>query len=286
MYHNVPADPGRYAGLGTSITSYFVEKQRFASQLAEISANGGWFLKIDRLPSFFGVPRFRGPEHAESLDSALYPDRESMPYEPELSWQGFPVLLSFDDGWQDSVEVAGPILESQGCWAYLFVTTQFVGRPYFVDRRQLQNLPKSQFQLGSHAQSHRLLSLLTEPEIRTELQDSRAFLEDISGSAVESLSVPGGAVDDRVRRIAREVGYRFLFTSDVHANSRQTSPLAIGRLAIKRNTSSADLKRYVRQQFLREQLRRSLLGTSKRLLGLDRYEKLRQSILGHSQLYP
>jgi peptidoglycan/xylan/chitin deacetylase (PgdA/CDA1 family) len=264
MYHNVPADPGRYAGLGTSITSYFVEKQRFASQLAEISANGGWFLKTDQLQSFFS------PAHQK----------------PELSWQGFPVLLSFDDGWQDSVEVAGPILESQGCGAYLFVTTQFVGRPYFVDRRQLQNLPKSQFQLGSHAQSHRLLSLLTEPEIRTELQDSRAFLEDISGSAVESLSVPGGAVDDRVRRIAREVGYRFLFTSDVHANRRQTSPLAIGRLAIKRNTSSADLKRYVRQQFLREQLRRSLLGTSKRLLGLDRYEKLRQSILGHSQLYP
>jgi peptidoglycan/xylan/chitin deacetylase (PgdA/CDA1 family) len=263
MYHNVAAHPERYAALGSSITSYFVDKQQFAGQLSEISASGGWCLRAEQLRSFFSpVP------------------------EPEVFEQGFPVLLSFDDGWQESVETAGPILEAHASQAFLFVTTGFVGRSFFLDRRHLQNLPKSQFQLGSHAQSHRLLSLLPEDEIRAELRDSKAFLEDISGSTIDSLSLPGGAIDDRVRRIAQEVGYRFLFTSDIHVNTRQTSPLAIGRLAIKRNTSSADLRRYVRQQFVRERLSRSLLGAPKRLLGLARYEKLRRAVLGHQQLYP
>ena len=263
MYHNVVADPGYYAGLGSSITSYFVDKQQFDDQLSEISAGGGWCLKAEQFQSFFST----GPL-------------------PDGFEQGFPVLLSFDDGWQESMETAGPILQAHGCQAFLFVTSGFVGRPSFLDRRQLQNLPKSEFQLGSHAQSHRLLSLLSETEICTELRDSKAFLEDASGSTIDSLSLPGGAVDARVRRIAREVGYRFLFTSDIHVNTQQTSPLAIGRLAIKRNTSPADLRRYVRQQFMRERLSRSLLGAPKRLLGLARYEKLRQAVLGHKQLYP
>jgi peptidoglycan/xylan/chitin deacetylase (PgdA/CDA1 family) len=265
MYHNVPGDPRRFAGLGASITSYFVEKQRFASQMSELLAYGGRFLEIEQARSFFS---------ASAKDE-------------EFSWpQGCPILLSFDDGWEDSVEVAGPILEAHHGQAYLFITTQFIGRPFFVDRRQLQNLPKAQFRLGSHGQTHRLLSLLTEPEIRTELQDSKALLEDITGSTIDSLSVPGGAVDHRVRRIAREVGYRFLFTSEIHVNNRRTSPLAIGRLAIKHNTSSAALKRFVQQRISKEWVSRSLLGGPKRLLGLARYEKLRRYLLGQSQLYP
>lgn len=204
-----------------------------------------------------------------------------------VSWPTrFPVLVSFDDGWKDSVEVAGPILEANRCQAFLFVTSQFVGRSLFVDRSQLANMPQNQFVLGSHAQTHQLLSLLSDREIRLELQDSKKFLEDIRGHVIDALSIPGGAVDERVRRIAQEVGYRLLFTSDIHRNSHVTGPLAIGRLAVKNNTSPANLRRFVHQQIAGEWLRRFVLGGPKRLLGLARYQKLRRYLLGHSNSHP
>ncbi len=265
MYHNVSADPGSHNSLGASITSYFVDKKKFATQLAQIEESKGWFLNSDQMRSFF----------SETSNNSNTP------------WPlGYPVLLSFDDGWQDSVEVAGPILEAHSCQAYLFVTTEFVNKPFFVNQRHLQNLPTNQFQLGSHGRTHRLLCLLSDQEIRAELEDSKAFLEDVGGFGIDSLSVPGGALDHRVLRIAGEVGYRYLFTSEIHVNSRQSGPMDIGRLPIKRSTSLSALNRFVQQRIARERIRRSLLGGPKRLLGLARYEKLRRFVLGQSQTYP
>jgi peptidoglycan/xylan/chitin deacetylase (PgdA/CDA1 family) len=265
MYHNVPGAGAELAGVGSSTTSYFVDKDRFADQLKEIISYGGWFLSIKQVEDFFTGP----------------------PAETGATWPaGYPVLLTFDDGWRDSVEVAGPILQAHSCQAFLFVTTQFVGQPLFVDRRLLANLPRDQFCLGSHARTHRLLSLLSDVEIRAELRDSKSFLEDIGGHPVDALSIPGGAVDDRVRRIAGETGYRLMFTSEIHCNSRATGPLAIGRLAIKRRTSSASLRRFVRQQIAREWMRRSILAGPKQLLGLGRYQRIRSYLLGQSQSHP
>src|SRR5262249_3634376 len=150
--------------------------------------------------------------------------------------RGHPVLLTFDDGWRDSVEVAGPLLRSEGCEAMLFVTTNFVGRPHFVSRQDLQRLPRNLFRLGPPARTHRMLSRLSESEIRGELTDSKHFLEDVAGHEIDALSIPGGALDERVRRIAAEVGYRFLFTSSVHANTPETGPMHIGRVAVKQST--------------------------------------------------
>jgi peptidoglycan/xylan/chitin deacetylase (PgdA/CDA1 family) len=265
MYHNVPADMQRYESLGASITSYFVSREQFARHVEDIDAWGGWFLNGEQAEDFFlGRHLNNGP-----------------------SWpKSYPVLLTFDDGWRETVEVGGPILEANRCQAFLFVTTQFVGQGNFLDRGQLANLPRKQFTLGSHAKTHRLLSLLSEDEIRSELKDSKTCLEDIAGHAIEALSIPGGAWDRRVRQIASEVGYRFIFTSEPHANTRRTGALAIGRLAIRQKTSPATLQRFVEQRITSERIRRSLLQGPKRLLGLARYERMRRYLLGQNPNHP
>ncbi len=258
MYHNVPGNQTIFKDLSPSVTSYFVDAAHFAMQLEEIASLGGRCLTALQLNAFY----------------------ESRDHESEAHGQnGYPVLLTFDDGWRDSVEVAGPILERQGGQAFLFVTTDFVGRPHFLSRHHLQHLPKDQFLLGSHGRTHRLLSLLTDKEIRAELQESKAFLQDLVGYPIDSLSIPGGAVDGRVRRIASEAGYRFLFTSEIHRNSRPRGPMDIGRVAIKQNTSLAAYRGCVRQRLTREWLRRTLLSGPKRLLGLAHYHQLRQLLL-------
>jgi peptidoglycan/xylan/chitin deacetylase (PgdA/CDA1 family) len=259
MYHNVSADDASHAHLSPSATSYFVNRAGFNEQLARIADCGATCMDVDSLRRFYQSVR------------------------PAGSGDGRPrVLLTFDDGWRGGVEIGGPVMERYRARAILFVTTGFLGRPHFLTRGELFHIDRELFHVGSHGCTHRMLSLLSEAEIRAELADSKQLLEDVTGYAVDTLSIPSGAVDARVRRIAAECGYTFLFDSEVRVNRRGDGPMAIGRVAIMRNTRPEDVDRYVRLRIGRERLRRAILQAPKRLMGLPRYERVRRRLLGET----
>lgn len=255
MYHNVTADGERYPDLSPSATSYFVTRSAFESHLAHIAS-----ADVRRMDVADLRQAYQTGERGHGARGG--------------------VLLTFDDGWLDGVEVGGPILERYGCGALLFVTTDFLGKPRFLSRGDVGRLDPAVFHVGSHARTHRMLSQLNEDEIRSELSDSKKFLEDVVGYAVETLSIPSGAVDARVRRIAAECGYSYLFDSAVRVNRRGDSPMAIGRVAVMRDTSAAAFDRYLRHRLTRDRLRRAALDVPKRVLGLRGYERLRRRLLG------
>ena len=261
MYHNVTDDGSEFPDLSPSVTSYFVDQRAFASQIEQLG-------RVAKCLNWSTVRQFYEADAKTTKTDQVREDRPR-------------VQLTFDDGWLGSVDVAGPILETHRCEAMLFVTTDLVGRRHFLGRRELQHLPPT-FRIGSHARTHRLLSELSEDDVREELQSSKHFLEDAIGDQVDTLSIPGGAVDERVRRIASDVGYRFLFTSQVQANTRQIGPMNIGRIAIRRKTTLRDFQRYLRGDFGRERLRQNLLQSSKQLIGPKLYERVRRQLLGES----
>ena len=261
MYHNVCPDSGSYPDLSPSATSYFVTVSDFVAQLDELRARGTRRMTWDDLRAFYA------------------PDMEVGAAGPAEC----AALLTFDDGWKEGVDLGGPVLERHAAHAIVFVTTDFLGRPHFLSRADVSRLDARRFRVGSHARTHRMLSLLTEPEIRAELADSKKMLEDLAGYEVDAVSIPSGAVDARVRRIAAECGYRFVFDSEVRVNRRGDSPAAIARVAVTRHTSLPTFRRYVEGRIARERLRRAVLSAPKRLLGLRRYEKLRRRLLGEKQ---
>ncbi len=64
--------------------------------------------------------------------------------------------------------------------------------------------------LGSHTVTHRKLTNLTEDEVRYEMEESKSFLESISGKSIEHFAYPfggRGAARNREFRIAKEVGF-------------------------------------------------------------------------------
>ena len=260
MYHNVSTDDASHAHLSPSATSYFVNRASFNEQLTRIVDCGASFMDCEALRQFYQPGR-----------PARVGDRR--PH----------VLLTFDDGWRGGVEIGGPALERHGARAILFVTTEFLGRPHFLTRGELSHVDRRLFHVGSHGCTHRMLSLLSEHEIRAELADSKKLLEDVTGHEVDTLSIPSGAVDGRVRSVAAECGYTLLFDSEVRVNRRGGDPMAIGRIAIMRNTRPDDVDRYVRQRISRERLRRAILQAPKRMLGLPRYERVRRRLLGETR---
>jgi peptidoglycan/xylan/chitin deacetylase (PgdA/CDA1 family) len=263
MYHNVVRDDPAGAradleGLGPSITSYFVGEREFARQLDAIS---------------------------DAADVLTYTEMQRFYCggEPQSSGAGRPLVqLTFDDGWRGTVDVAGPLLADRGLQAIVFVTTGLIGSKRFLSTDALARLPAATFHVGSHTATHRYLNELPDDEVRQELLNSRRTLEDIVGYAVDTVSIPNGAADERVVRLAVECGYRFIGLSEVHVNTRQRGPLAIGRPAIRRTTSLADLARCLRGDVRRERIRRRLLAYPKRLFGAERYRRIRSRLLGQA----
>lgn len=262
MYHNITPDApnsDRYSDLSAPVTSYFLTRSAFAAQLQQIASLNARCMNAAALQDFYAASS------------------------PQTQSQNPAILLTFDDGWADVFTTAADLLRERRIQALVFVTTDFLTRPHCISRSALARIDFQTFHIGSHAVSHRMLCLMDERQIRSELADSKKILEDITARPIDSVSIPNGAVDVRVRSIARECGYRFLFDSEVRINHRSGSPFQIGRVSIKQTTSLQTFTGYIRGHFSRERLRRAVLQGPKRILGLRRYDRLRRRIMGEKE---
>ena len=198
MYHNVCADgsldnpAGPWAALSPSIRSYFVEESAFAAQISAIMRSCD-MITLEKVQNFFASPMPRSSE-------------------PELPDSRPSTLITFDDGWRGTLERAAPILQRHAAEATVFVTSNLLDTPGFLSASELHRLP-TQLRIGSHCKTHRFLNEMSPVEIREELLYSKSELERLSSREVNCVAIPNGAVDDRVREIALDVGYSLIFTS-------------------------------------------------------------------------
>jgi peptidoglycan/xylan/chitin deacetylase (PgdA/CDA1 family) len=107
------------------------------------------------------------------------------------------VVVTFDDAFRECATVAYPILSTYGFTATVFVPTAFIGTTCsrFKGRAcltwsEIKSLRSAGLTFGSHTVSHRRLYDLTWTEVRNELVDSRATLEDQLGEQVEIIAYP------------------------------------------------------------------------------------------------
>jgi peptidoglycan/xylan/chitin deacetylase (PgdA/CDA1 family) len=130
-----------------------------------------------------------------------------------------PVIVTFDDGYRGCVRHAGPTLARHGFTAVVFVVAGLVGSTArwlaargldlpLADWDELRAARQLGVRYGSHGLTHERLVALGEPECRRQLSDARHRLEDGLGEAIVHLAYPFGAYDERVKALAREVGYR------------------------------------------------------------------------------
>ena len=125
-----------------------------------------------------------------------------------------------------------------------------------------------------------MLSSLARNEIRAELRDSKDRLEQWCGTAVRSLSIPGGASGGVVLEEALEAGYTTILDSEPRLNPTRQGVRGIGRVSVVRSTDDATFDRWLGGDLRREQLKSAVLGLPKRLLGMRNYSRLRRLLLG------
>ena len=168
------------------------------------------------------------------------------------------VLITFDDGYLDNWVYAHPVLERHGMTATLFIITGLIGdgpaRPHAGTSSALPETPSHQiakecmfsgepdrvmlrwseiqamrsagtFEFHSHTHTHTRwdLQCSTTSEkcerMQEELRLSRASLQNHLGQVSDHFCWPQGYVDDDYLRLAREAGFRHLYTTDAYGQN-------------------------------------------------------------------
>ena len=125
------------------------------------------------------------------------------------------IFLTFDDGEVSAYTCAAGALEDHNWRGHFFVTTDWIGRPGFVDRAQIRELRARGHVIGSHSCSHpERMSHLSSRELKREWLTSCDVLSDILAERVQVASVPAGYYSSRVGKAAAAAGIEVLFTSE------------------------------------------------------------------------
>lgn len=146
------------------------------------------------------------------------------------------VGLTFDDGYEDFLAYALPVLRRYGFTATVFVIADRLGgenswdpegpRKPLMTASQVREVAAAGMEVGSHGLRHVPLPSTSEEELSAEIGESRALLQGITGDDVTGFCYPYGHVDGRVVASVRNAGYGYACAI---WPSRLTGPHALPR---------------------------------------------------------
>lgn len=123
------------------------------------------------------------------------------------------VLLTFDDGTEEHYTTVLPILDKYGYKSIFFVPAGKVGKTGYLSVWQLKDMVSRGYIIASHSVTHRYLPDLKASEIKQEVEQSKAMLEDIVGCPVFAFAPPGGGYDKNIRAMCEAGGYKLVRTT-------------------------------------------------------------------------
>lgn len=215
MYHQIDAPPPK----GTPLRGLVVAPSSFA-----------WQMRLLRLLGYRGLSM-----------------RELEPYLTGEK-QGKVVGLTFDDGYQNNVQHALPVLQKHGFTATCYGVSSLIGGTNVWDQGKVAEKPlmtladwrawrDAGMDIGSHTRTHANLPELPSDAAREEIAASKHELEQAIGCEVRHFCYPYGKFTPEHTQMVREAGYASATTTRrgrVHAGA---DPCTLRRIMVARATN-------------------------------------------------
>ncbi|WP_091594749.1 trifunctional glycosyltransferase/class I SAM-dependent methyltransferase/polysaccharide deacetylase [Mesorhizobium muleiense] len=218
MYHSV-ADEGPAA-----LARFRLAPAAFHGQMAWLRANGFHAIMSEQLERFIA-------------------NRQPV--------AGRPVLITFDDGFQNFADHAWPILRANDLTAEVFLVTDLVGESALwdadsgpptplMDAGTVRRLAAEGAFFGSHLATHRAIDGLSSSDLAADLLRSRMFIEWWTGRPTTAFAAPFSVTDRRLGRLAKECGYRIGFGGRHGPADLDCDPIDLPRIEIRGDRSLDD----------------------------------------------
>ncbi|GAB6907594.1 Polysaccharide deacetylase [Desulfosarcina cetonica] len=148
------------------------------------------------------------------------------------------VMITMDDGYRSTFDVAYPLLKKYGFTATLFIYTDYVG----VSRQaitwdQLRELKREGFTIGSHSIAHSDLSKPKNGEdrhaymirLQREIIHSKQIIDKALNQDTIAFAYPFGRRNPAVVSLSRQAGYQMGMTVDRGSNPFFADPFTVRR---------------------------------------------------------
>ncbi len=214
MYHYIsepPADADIYR------TDLSLSPETFAAHLDYLRAEGYTTLYLRDLLSYLATGQ------------------------PELPEK--PVILTFDDGYEDNYLNAFPALAERDMTGTFFIITDFAtqDRPGYADWQQLGEMAAAGMEIGSHSRDHPDLAGKDSDYLVWQALGSQETIEANTGAHPRVLSYPAGSYDQRVIDIFRSAHYWGAVTTQQGVIQRSDQPFELKRVRIRNTTGVEQL---------------------------------------------
>ena len=216
MYHQIDEPPPK----GSPFRSLYVSPLSFSRQMALLKALGYTGLSMKDL-----LPYLRG-------------ERE-----------GKVIGITFDDGYQNNLTHAMPVLNEHGFSSTCYVVSGLLGKTNLwdehhgipqvplMDAAELRQWISAGQHVGSHTYRHVNLVETDDSETLTEVNLGKAALETATESAADHFCYPYGQYDARHTRMAAEAGFVTATTTWRGRCKFNADLLELPRIAVMRSTS-------------------------------------------------
>lgn len=164
--------------------------------------------------------------------------RRAIPLPPK------PVLLTFDDGYEDLAEHALPVLYRHGFTAAVYIVTGLLGKTNQWDPAagpaahclmtagQIREWDRQGIEFGAHSRTHADLTAATPSRLEEEISGSADDLAALLGKRPVSFAYPFGHCNPEVRESVARI-FDLAFTAREGLNDAATDPHQLRRTMVQ-----------------------------------------------------
>lgn len=168
---------------------------------------------------------------------------------------GLRVALTFDDGYRSVYSVAAPILKKLDFPATVYLNTAMIGDEFhrlsdvalghypdeeFLTWREVAELERDRWTIGSHGVDHVDLTALERAEALTQLTDSCRAIDERIGRAERGFCYTWGLFSNAIELLVAEAGYKYAVAA-IHSPLRKASRFfSLPRIDVRQEYTLSD----------------------------------------------
>jgi len=143
-----------------------------------------------------------------------------------------PVILTFDDGYEDAYQDVLPALNERKFSGVFFIITSSLGKPDYLTNDQLKEIAKAGMEIGAHTQTHPDLSITPVDIAKKEIEESKKELENIVGKKIYFFCYPSGKYNQETVDLVRQAGYVLAVNTKPEVLHSSSVPLELTRIRV------------------------------------------------------